>query len=125
MGLGEHLQYLGVLGACVLVTLPLEIAGAAVYRHPARLARAVLPVALVFLVWDGIAIAAGVWSYNPAYITGVRLPGRIPIEELLFFLVVPTCGLLTYEAVERLLRSFRARRNSTLGTARKDKEPAS
>jgi hypothetical protein len=29
----------------------------------------------------------------------VRLPGGIPVEELLFFLVVPVCAVLAFEAV--------------------------
>ncbi|WIX98720.1 lycopene cyclase domain-containing protein [Amycolatopsis mongoliensis] len=100
-------EYLLVLGACVLVTLPLELAGARVYRRPGRLARAVLPVALVFLAWDALAIAAGVWDFDPAFVTGLRVPFGVPLEEVLFFVVVPVCGVLTYEAVGltgRLLR---------------------
>ncbi|GAB3146548.1 lycopene cyclase domain-containing protein [Amycolatopsis stemonae] len=94
------LEYLLVLAACVVVTLPLELAGARVWRRPRRVARAVLPVAAVFLVWDAIAIAAGVWDFAPAFVTGVRAPLGIPLEEVLFFVVVPVCGLLTYEAVQ-------------------------
>jgi lycopene cyclase domain-containing protein len=97
-------EYLLVLGACVVVTLPLELIGARVYRRPRRLARAVLPVAAVFLVWDALAIAAGVWDFDPAFVTGVRAPLGIPLEEVLFFVVVPICGLLTYEAVQSLGR---------------------
>jgi lycopene cyclase domain-containing protein len=93
-------EYLVVLAACVFVTLPLEIAGARVYRQPRRLARAVLPVALVFLVWDALAIAAGVWDYAPGHVTGIRAPFAVPLEEILFFVVIPICGLLTYEAVQ-------------------------
>jgi lycopene cyclase domain-containing protein len=105
-------EYLLVLGACVVATLPLELAGARVYRRPRRLARAVLPVAAVFLVWDAIAIGTGVWDFDPAFVTGLRAPLGIPLEEVLFFVVVPICGLLTYEAVQltgsllgRLLRN--------------------
>ncbi|MGW5718461.1 lycopene cyclase domain-containing protein [Amycolatopsis sp. NPDC003865] len=93
-------EYLAVLGACVLVTLPLELAGARAWRRPARLARAVLPVAGVFLVWDALAIAAGAWDFDPAFVTGLRVPFGIPLEEVLFFVVIPVCGVLTYEAVE-------------------------
>lgn len=100
-------QYLILMGACLVVTAPLELLGARVYREPTRLARSVLPVAAVLLVWDGIAIAAGVWSYNPEYITGIRLPLRIPLEELVFFLVIPVCALLTYGAVEAILQGLR------------------
>ncbi|MGW3470212.1 lycopene cyclase domain-containing protein [Saccharopolyspora sp. ASAGF58] len=103
----ERFEYLLVLAGCLAVTAPLELFGARVYRRPARLARAVLPVALVFLVWDAIAIAAQVWSYNPKHVTGVRLPFAIPLEELLFFLVIPLCGLLTYGCVQAMLRRRR------------------
>ncbi|WP_409494573.1 lycopene cyclase domain-containing protein [Amycolatopsis sp. cmx-11-12] len=92
-------EYLIVLGACVLITLPLEFAGARVYRSPRLLARAVLPAALVFLVWDALAIAAEVWDYAPDRVTGIRFPFGIPLEEVLFFVVIPICGVLTYEAV--------------------------
>ncbi len=95
----DRWQYLIVLGLCLAITAPLELFGAGVYRQPRRLARAVLPVAALFLVWDAVAIGAGVWTYNREYITGLHIPFGVPIEEVLFFLVIPLCGLLTYEAV--------------------------
>ena len=100
----DRWQYLIVMAICLLLTAPLEIVlGARVYRRPVLLTRTVLPVVAIFLVWDGLAIAADVWSYNPRYLTGVRLPFAIPLEELVFFLVIPLCALLTYEAVTTLL----------------------
>ena len=105
----DHYQYLILMGACLAVTAPLELLGARVYRRPARLARAVLPVAAVFLAWDALAIAGGVWTYNPRYLTGPRLPFRIPVEELVFFLVIPVCGILAYACVQALGRRWRAR----------------
>lgn len=107
----EHWQYLVVLGACLVLTLPLEFFGEGVYRQPWRSIRAIAPVALAFLVWDVIAIAAGVWSYDPDYITGVTLPGAIPLEEVLFFVVIPICGLLTFNAVNAMLSRIRALRS--------------
>ncbi|WP_432945469.1 lycopene cyclase domain-containing protein [Kribbella sp. CA-253562] len=101
--MSDHWQYLIVMAACVAITLPLELIGARVYRRPRRWLRALLPVLVVFLIWDAIAIAAGVWSYDPVYLTGLTLPFRIPVEELVFFVVVPTCGLLTYETVTLML----------------------
>jgi lycopene cyclase domain-containing protein len=98
----DHLQYLLVLAGCAAVTLPLELSGSRVYRRPRRLARAVLPVAAVFVVWDVIAIAAGVWWYTPRYMSGIDLPFSLPLEELLFFLLIPVCGVLTLETVRRL-----------------------
>ncbi|MFZ2176861.1 MAG: lycopene cyclase domain-containing protein [Rhodococcus sp. (in: high G+C Gram-positive bacteria)] len=112
-------HYLFALVACLIVTAPLEWCGARVYRRPARAVRAIVPVALLFLVWDVLAIAAGVWSFNPRYVTGVELPGRIPVEEVLFFVVVPLCALLTYGTVESLLQRIpwhgRTRRAGQVG----------
>jgi lycopene cyclase domain-containing protein len=105
----DHWQYLIVLAACLAITLPLEAFGAGVYRQLRRTMRAVLPVAVLFLLWDEVAIAAHVWTYNRAYITGVDVPVRVPIEEVLFFLVIPVCGLLTYSAVSSILERFTRR----------------
>lgn len=99
----DRWQYLIVLGACLLITAPLEFFGRGVYRQPRRLLAAVIPVAMVFLVWDAIAVAADVWWYNPHYILGIIAPGDLPLEEILFFVVIPLCGLLTYSAVSTIL----------------------
>jgi lycopene cyclase domain-containing protein len=109
----DRWQYLLVLAACLAITAPLEMFGDGVYRQLRRVVRAVLPVAAVFVVWDVIAIAAHVWAYNPRYITGLALVGHLPVEELLFFVVIPLCGLLTYNAVEAILKRLRRRRNQT------------
>jgi lycopene cyclase domain-containing protein len=105
----DRWQYLIVLGACLLITAPLELFGSGVYRQPRRAAAAVLPVAAVYLIWDGVAVAAQVWSYNPRYILGLVGPGHLPLEEVLFFVVIPLCGLLTYSAVDSMLSMLRSR----------------
>jgi lycopene cyclase domain-containing protein len=98
------------MAGCLLVTLPLEfLVGARVYRRPGSLLRAVLPVVVVFSVWDVVGILAGHWSYNAAFVTGVHLLLGMPVEELVFFVVVPICGLLTYEAVGVVLGKVRSR----------------
>ncbi|MBM6405305.1 lycopene cyclase domain-containing protein [Phycicoccus sp. CSK15P-2] len=100
----DRYQYLLLMGACLLVTLPLELAlRARVYRRPWRLLRALLPVVVLFVAWDVLGIARGHWTYSERYTTGVVLPLGVPLEELVFFLVVPVCGLLTYEAVGTVL----------------------
>jgi lycopene beta-cyclase len=99
----DDFQYLLLLGACLVVTLPLELLlGARVWRRPRRLLAALAAPAVVFVAWDVVAIARHHWTYNPDYVTGWNL-GNLPVEELAFFLVIPICGLLTYEAVRRLL----------------------
>lgn len=99
----DRWHYLLVLGVCLAVTAPLELFGHGVYRQPRRTVAAILPVAAVFLLWDVIAVAAGAWWFNPRYLVGVILPGGLPLEEVLFFVVIPLCALLTYSAVSALL----------------------
>jgi lycopene cyclase domain-containing protein len=99
-GMGKW-QYLCLLGLCVVVTLPLEIVGGArVYRRPRALLAAVTPVVIVFGGWDLLAVHHGEWWYSGRYTLGVWLLG-LPVEEWLFFLVVPTCAVLTYEVLAR------------------------
>lgn len=101
----DRFQYLLLMAGCLVITLPLELVlGARVWRQPRRLLSALLVPVVVFVIWDVYAIARKHWGYNPAYITRVRLPGNLPVEELVFFLVIPIASLLTYEAVGRVLR---------------------
>jgi lycopene cyclase domain-containing protein len=105
----DRWQYLIVLGLCLAVTAPLELFSPGVYRQPRRLLRAVAPAAVAFLVWDAIAIAAHMWTYNRRYVTGVGIGFQIPLEEVLFFVVIPLCALLTYNAVNAILDRGRRR----------------
>jgi lycopene cyclase domain-containing protein len=98
--------YLAVMAGCLVVTLPLELLlHARVYARWRRLLATLLPVLAVFLTWDVLAIHAHDWSYRR--LSGVRI-GDLPVEELAFFLVIPTCALLTLEAVRRLRPRWRA-----------------
>ena len=102
-------QYLLVLGLCVAVTLPLElIGGARVYRRPRALLATLTPVVAVFAGWDLIAVRRGDWWFSARYTLGLRVVG-LPVEEWLFFLVVPVCALLTYEVLGRGAHALRAR----------------
>ncbi len=108
----DRFQYALVLLSCLAVTLPLELLGARVYRRPALLLSTLSPVAGVFVVWDLVAVWEGIWTFNPRYVAGWLAPFPLPLEELLFFLVIPVCGLLTYETVDRVLRLRRARQTA-------------
>ena len=100
----DRYQYLLIMAGCVVITLPLEfVFGARVWRRPRRLAMALAPTVVLFSIWDVVAIAREHWSYSNRYTTGWLLPGDLPVEELVFFVVIPVCGLLTLEAVRRIL----------------------
>jgi lycopene cyclase domain-containing protein len=107
------------MAACIVITLPLEfVLGARVYRRVGSLLVALVGVVLVFSVWDVIGIVRGHWSYNPRFVTGIRLPFAMPLEELVFFVVIPICGLLTYEAVGQVMARVHRARSSRRSSAK-------
>ena len=99
-----RLSYLLVLAFCLLATAPLELLlGTRVYARPRRLALTLLPVVAFFVAWDALAVSAGHWRFDPEQTTGVAV-GSLPLEELLFFVVIPICAVLTLEAVRAVRR---------------------
>jgi len=54
--------------------------------------------ALLYIFWDIYFTSEGVWRFNEAYITGVKLI-NLPIEEVLFFFIVPYCCVFIYACV--------------------------
>jgi lycopene cyclase domain-containing protein len=96
----DRYQYLILMGLCLLVTLPLELVlGARVWRQPKRLLATLVITAAPFLVWDLIAVARDHWGFNPAYTTGWEVLPDFPVDEVVFFVAIPVCAILTLEAV--------------------------
>jgi lycopene cyclase domain-containing protein len=101
----SRLTYLAVLVGCLGVTAWLEVfLGVRVYRQWRRLLLTLAPTAAVFVAWDLAAIAVGHWRFDASQLVGVVLPGGLPLEELLFFLAIPACSVLAFEAVRRVKR---------------------
>ena len=78
-----------------------------VLRRPLSLARAILPVALFFLAWDALAIKHKHWAFDPRQILGIFGPFDIPLEEYLFFLIIPIAALLTLEGVTVVMKKVK------------------
>lgn len=60
-------------------------------------------MAAVFIAWDAVFTANGVWGFNPRYLTGPHL-GGLPLEEWLFFVVVPYSCTFNYEVMRYAVR---------------------
>lgn len=92
--------YLGVLLGCLICTALLEIfLRTRVYRRFLRLVLTILPVVIIFAIWDAYAIASGHWTFGSKYVTGLEVGFGIPIEEICFFIAIPICSILTLEGV--------------------------
>jgi lycopene cyclase domain-containing protein len=100
--------YLSVLLGCLVGTAWLEFfLRTNVYRRSIRLILTVLPVVVVFSIWDAYAIAQKHWTFDPRYVTGITTVANIPLDEILFFIVIPICAILSFEAV-RSARNWEA-----------------
>ncbi|WP_139977301.1 lycopene cyclase domain-containing protein [Nocardioides litoris] len=98
-----HLTYVAMLVFVVVATLPLEVLlRTRVYARPLRLGLTMLCAGVPFLVWDVVAVEAGHWFFDPDLVLGLDVPfgvASLPLEEVLFFVVVPLASVLTLEAV--------------------------
>lgn len=76
------------------------------YLFPAML----FPAAL-YIAWDVYFTSTGIWRFNENYITGIRF-FNLPLEEVLFFFVVPYCCVFIYECVRCYFPNLRESRKS-------------
>lgn len=53
---------------------------------------------IIFGGWDVFATYRGHWSFNPQGVWPVRIV-NLPVEEVLFFVVIPFCCIFTWEAI--------------------------
>ena len=77
-----------------------------VLRRPRLLFMAILPVSIVFLAWDAFAIKQEHWTFDSAQILGIIGPLNIPLEEYLFFIIIPIAAVLTLEGVKVVMKRF-------------------
>lgn len=68
---------------------------------------AILISAVFFILWDINFTEAKIWTFNEEYILGKTIKG-LPIEEWLFFLVVPYGCIFIYEIVKVELEKYQA-----------------
>ncbi len=53
---------------------------------------------IFFVAWDHYFTVNEVWGFNDEYICGFKLLS-LPIEEILFFAIIPYCCIFIYEAL--------------------------
>jgi len=97
--LNTHYTYFIILAASLAGPLLLSFdKKVAFYKKWKYVFPAMIIPALLYIVWDIFFTGKGVWSFNENYITGIKLY-NLPIEEVLFFFVVPYCCVFIYECI--------------------------
>jgi len=112
--LNTHYTYFIILAASLAGPLALSFdKKVAFYKKWKYLFPAMLLPAIFYVVWDSWFTSLGVWSFNPEYITGIRLL-NLPVEEVLFFFIVPYCCVFIYECIIAYFPSIQNNRGADL-----------
>jgi len=70
----------------------------AYHRNFPALGSSTVVVSSAYIGWDMVVTHWGEWSFNPRYISGIKVV-NLPLEEILFFITVPYACLFIYEVV--------------------------
>ena len=68
------------------------------YKNISKVCKSIFTVGIIFIIWDVLAVKRGDWSFNQEYVYNINIFG-LPIEEILFFAVVPYSILFVYETL--------------------------
>jgi len=63
-------------------------------------------ILLIYTAWDIWAVENHNWRFDSAQILGLRIFAGLPIEEILFFVIVPLITVLTYLALSKLTKKY-------------------
>jgi lycopene cyclase domain-containing protein len=97
--LNTHFTYFLILGASVAGPFFLSFdKKVAFYKKWKYLFLPILIPAILYITWDVYFTSKGVWGFNEKYITGAKL-FNLPVEEILFFFVVPYNCIFIYECI--------------------------
>ena len=98
----RHWGYLAMLIFTLIASFWLEVfLKVGVLRQVKRLIFSIAPVAIIFIGWDCYAISRHHWHFDPSQILKIYGPFNIPLEEYLFFIIVPIAAIMTLEAVRK------------------------
>lgn len=87
------------------------------YQYWKALITGILVMMLVFIPWDIAFTNEGIWGFNERYLTGVSL-FNLPLEEWLFFIVVPYACVFIYACVLSYFPKVSGTSNLFFGGAR-------
>ena len=66
------------------------------YTYFPLLFKSILPVSTLFIFWDILFTEKSIWGFTAEYISSIKI-ANLPLEEVLFFILVPFACLFIYE----------------------------
>lgn len=102
----QNFTYILILIATIAAPLALSFdAKVQYYKNLKYILPAIIVTAIIFIAWDINFTKARIWSFNSEYTLGKDIKG-LPIEEWLFFIVVPYACMFIYEVLKFYLKKY-------------------
>jgi lycopene beta-cyclase len=97
----EVLLLAGVVPLAISFYPPLKF-----WRNLKALISTLIFLIVIFGAWDIFAVWRGHWYFHPRHINGLIII-NLPVEEWLFFLVIPFCCVFTWEVLQFIKKRFK------------------
>ncbi|MEP7163383.1 MAG: lycopene cyclase domain-containing protein [Ferruginibacter sp.] len=112
--MNSHYTYFLILAASLAGPLALSFdKKVRFYKKWKYVFPAMIIPALLYIGWDIYFTSKAVWNFNEQYITGIRL-SNLPLEEVLFFFIVPYCCVFIYECIRSYFPALRNKKNADI-----------
>jgi len=99
----NHFGYLVVIAFIALCALGVNLGfHLKILRRWPELLLTEFSIIVIYLSWDTWAIAKNNWFFDTHQILNIDVLPKVPLEELLFFIIVPLTTILTYQALLKL-----------------------
>ncbi|MBT3720791.1 lycopene cyclase domain-containing protein [archaeon] len=98
------MEYLIILIGIFLITLFLEYK-LHIHLYHSRKERIIIPLIFFIIgtIWDTYAVYRNHWTFSDSMLIGIKI-GILPLEEYLFFLVVPYMILTLYKILDKKIK---------------------
>ena len=111
--LNSHYTYFFILACSIAGPFALSFdKKVAFYKKWKAVFIAMLLPALFYIVWDMVFTHLQVWFFNEKYVVTETFIYNLPLEEILFFFIVPYCCTFIYECIRSYFPQLKTTKSS-------------
>lgn len=104
--------YFTVLAGAIILPFLLSFdKKVAFYKRWKYIFPAMILTGILFIVWDVYFTRHGIWGFSPEHLAGLHVLS-LPVEEWLFFLVIPYASVFTFDVIKAYFPGIKATRTA-------------
>jgi len=102
----KSFTYLGILLVTLIIPIFLELRKSTGFFHNLKyLFPAIIFSGAIYIIWDLRFEEKSIWIFNSEFLTGINML-NLPLEEWIYFSVLPFLGVFIYEFVKYRFNNF-------------------